>query len=195
MGYVYRRVMIRVEMSSWNTTTLHHRLKTDGPPPLDHYSWKSVPYGDWRWLSYSQAWTRHYIHQELTRLTQLVNSEPKRWVRLVMVADYGIETTTGFTLVGQQKLVILGPFNKDRRPVPTFPTVEGRLAFPFNLLPGMAPSLDRRPDLPDYVPVVIGKDQDEPEEEEFEETEAPAPGDKIVVLDSWGNELTTVEVM
>jgi hypothetical protein len=184
-----------LERCAQNLNTQKRHLKHSDEPPSDYPSWETN-YGYYSYNvyggRYSTAQERAWIDQLIRQLIQAVEHQPNRWHRISVTGTSGYQTGEGWVNDGQLRgypATTLMAFCKDKGVLPEFEQDEdGLYVLPFNLPEGAA-HLEYDPSKPDWDGSGDLVVPDLPEETPID------AGTEIVVLDEWGLEVATTEVV
>ena len=183
-------VVLRVERMRWNLNTPKRHLGHNDAPPEDCEGWD---------FSYRYAYTYvnrlgygASVHDVLESLLTALEKEPNRWFRITLQGNYGYPDPAarlGFRITGSESRTVLGPFCKDKGVMPDLVKNEdGCYELPFNLPEGVAIEYDESK--PDWD----GTGDPRAKNPVLDATPV-SKGEEIVVLDQWGLEVATTEVV
>jgi hypothetical protein len=186
------RLVIR--RMGWNLNTQKRHIKHRDAPDTDCSGW--YDYAHWFIRNIASRYRRserEVVHEILDSLAHRVENEPNRWWSLALYGDSGYMTSNGFVLDGQVRtyhdpVTVLGPYCKEQGVLPEFEKDDdGLYVFPFNLPDGVFTDIEYDESKPDFG-------DDDAKVQQLEVESIPA-GTEIVVLDEWGLEAMTTEVV
>lgn len=185
---------IAIQRMRWNTTTQRRYLKHSDAPPNDTDGWETYAqfsgFGG-GYLYRKETSERELVHKLLTFLLSAVESAPNRWFRIVLYGESGYEGPERFVSDGlhhsyMNPIHLLGPYCKEKEVMPELEKAEdGLLIFPINPPEGVFIQIEYDPDKPDLDGKMAPK---------LENMAVPT-GTQIVMLDEWGLEVVTTEVI
>lgn len=185
------RIVIR--RMAWNLNTQRRSIKHRDAPPLDCYAWEES--GSWFVRNAATRYRRseaEIVHEILASIIQRVESEPNRWWQVVIYGKSGYVIADGFVADNKidtwhKPILLLGPYCKDQGVVPEFEkNDDGLYELPFNLPPGFFSEEFYDESKPDF-----GDEDIKPRLE----IESIPVGTSIMMLDEWGLEVVTTEVV
>lgn len=177
---------------AWNLNTQKRHLKHTDAPPDDCVAWEGymTQYLD---PTYHRVYgsPQQIIHNAIEYLLGRLEAEPNRWFRMVIYGESGFQTSNGFVADNQvtyyRPLTLYGPFCKEKGVMPEFIKNGDLYELPFNLPEGACDPIPYDPAKPDFG--------DEDSHTPVLQTEPIPAGTEIVVLDEWGLEAATTEVI